>query len=68
MAFLNPISPSDSIVVGISTVGDGLSANESNNSVFCRNSVIRSNETLAKRQDVRERAKRLNKANLASCH
>ena len=65
MAFLNPISSSDSIVVGISTVCDGFSANESNNSVFCRNSVMRSNETLAERQDVRGRSKRLNRANLA---
>ena len=65
MAFLNPIS-SDSIVVGVSTVCNCLSAKESNDSVFCRNSVIRSNETLAERQEVRKRAKRLNRADLAS--
>ena len=47
VALLNPISSSRSIVVGIPTSCAGVSANESNNSDFCRNSVIRSNETLA---------------------
>ena len=56
MALLNPKS-SHSIIVGISPC-DGLSANESNNSVFCKKSVTRSNETLAEKQGIRERAVR----------
>ena len=54
MALLNPMS-SHSTVVGISLC-DGFSVNESNNSVFCKNSVTRSNETLAERQGMSERA------------
>ena len=55
MALLKPMS-SHSIVDGGSTC-DGFSVNESNNSVFCKNSVTRSNETLAERQGMRERAR-----------
>ena len=54
VALLNPMS-SHSIVVGISSC-DGLSVNESNSSVSCKNSVTRSNETLAERQGISERA------------
>ena len=50
VAFLNPISSSHSTIVGTSTTCDGLSANESNNSVSCRNLVTRSNETLPRKQ------------------
>ena len=52
VALLNPMS--SHAVVEISTC-DGLSANESNNSVLCKNSVKRSNETLAERQTSHER-------------
>ena len=54
VALLNPMS-SHSFVVEISTCED-LSANESNSSVFRKNSVTRSNEILAERQGMRERA------------
>ena len=64
MALLNPKS-SHSIVVEISPCDD-LSVNESNNSVFCKNSVTRSNETLAERQGMRERAMRLGREYLES--
>ena len=50
VALLNPKSP-HSIVVGLGiSPCDGLSVKKSNNSVFCKKSVIRSNETLAERE------------------
>ena len=66
VASLNPISSSRSISVGTSTIFDGLSANESSNSVLCRNSVIRSNETLPGEQKMRKRSMRLSRTYLES--
>ena len=63
MALLNPMSSHS--IVGISP-RDGLSVNESNNSVFCKNSVTRSNDTLAERQGMREIAIRLSREYLES--
>ena len=66
VALLNPRS-SRSIVVGISPC-NGLSANDSNNSVLCKNSVTRSNDTLAEMEGMSERPMWLSRTYLESQH